>query len=64
MVIRSLTMSKTIALLFLLALASCGASSSAKLMVDSPIYQFEPPDEDDLVEEEDDDADKTAGDQE
>ena len=48
-------MSKTIALLFLLALAGCGASSSAKLMVDSPIYQFEPPDEDDLVEEEDDD---------
>jgi hypothetical protein len=58
------------ALLLSLALAlvtGCGGGPGGKLMVDSPITQFEAPDEDEIEGDEDDDEDEApaaAGDQE
>jgi hypothetical protein len=58
------------ALLLSLALAlvtGCGGGSGGKLMVDSPLTQFQAPDEDDLAGDEDDDeaeAPAAAGEQE
>jgi len=42
-------------------LMACGGASSGKLMVDSPIYQFQAPEESDLVEDSDDAGAETGG---
>jgi hypothetical protein len=58
------------ALLLSLALAlvtGCGGGSGGKLMVDSPLTQFQAPDEEDLAGDDDEDeaeAPAAAGDQE